>query len=132
MELQNSSDLFFFKENKLKKEEISPFSLDALVDTGAVSLFLPEDVVKKLGLQIIGDITVQYADERKEQRKMAGAVLVKILNRSMTTDCIVGPPNSEALIGQIVLEALDLIPDPRRKKLYPRPEAPIYSLIKMK
>jgi len=50
----------------------------------------------------------------------------------MNTDCIVGPPESEALIGQIILEELDLIPDCQKQTLTPRPESPIYPSLKMK
>ena len=52
-----------------------------------------------------------YADERREIRPVAGPVTVHIGNRVMNTDCIVGPPLSEPLIGQIVLEAMDLVAD---------------------
>ena len=38
----------------------------------------------------------------------------------MNNDCVVGPPLSEPLIGQIVLEALDLITDCANRTLTPR------------
>ena len=47
----------------------------------------------------------------KETRPVAGPVTVQIGNRFMNADCIIGPPQSEPLIGQIVLEALDLVAD---------------------
>lgn len=50
----------------------------------------------------------------------------------MNTGCIVGPPLSEALIGQVILEELDLIPDCQNQTLSPRPESPIYPSLKMK
>jgi len=50
----------------------------------------------------------------------------------MNTDCIVGSPACEALIGKVVLEELDLIPDPQRQNLTPRPESPIYPSLKLK
>ena len=49
----------------------------------------------------------------------------------MTTDCIVGPPMSEPLVGQIVLEALDLIADWATQTLTPRPESPDRPLLKV-
>ena len=48
----------------------------------------------------------------------------------MSTDCVVGPPLSEPLIGQIVLEALDLIADCTNRTLTPR--YPDYPLLKLK
>ena len=55
-----------------------------------------------------------------------------LCNRSMNTDCIVGPLLSQPLVGQIVLEALDLIADCTNRTLTPRPESPDYPLIKVK
>jgi len=50
----------------------------------------------------------------------------------MTTECIVGPPLSEPLLGQIVLERLDLLADCQNQRLTPRPESPYYPLLKLK
>ena len=50
---------------------------------------------------------------RREERPLAGPVTVRIGNRSMSTDCVVGPPLSEPLIGRIVLAALTVRAGPR-------------------
>ena len=44
--------------------------------------------------------------------------------RQMDTDCFVGPPQCEPLVGQIVLERLDLIVDLSMRTIAPRPESP--------
>jgi len=59
-------------------------------------------------------------DERREERPLAGPVTVRIGNRSMSTDWVVGPPLGEPLLGQIVIEALDLIADRTNRTLTPR------------
>ncbi|MBC7106582.1 MAG: hypothetical protein H5T97_11640, partial [Firmicutes bacterium] len=46
--------------------------------------------------------------------------------------CVVGPPGSEPLLGQIVLERLDLLVDPREGRLVPRPESPYVPSLKLK
>ena len=69
---------------------------------------------------------------RQEERPVAGPLTIRIGNRFMSTDCVVGPPLSEPLIGQIVLEALDLIADCTNRTLSPRPESPDYPLLKLK
>ena len=47
----------------------------------------------------------------------------------MVTECIVGPPLSEPLIGQVVLERLDLIVDCANQTLTPRhPDYPLFKL----
>ncbi len=121
----------FLEDNK-NEEEIRTYEMDAVVDTGAVMLILPQDVIEELGLKVLRTVVVTYADERKEERPVAGTVTITIGKRFMNTDCIVGPPASEALIGKVILEELDLIPDCQKQTLSPRPESLIYPSLKMK
>lgn len=132
IELENFGGRYLFLENKLQEREIQRLKIEAFVDTGAVMMMLPQDVVEKLGLKISRKVVVSYANEMREERPVAGVVTVKIGDRFMNTDCIVGPPLSEALIGQVIMEELDLIPDCQRQTLSPRPESPIYPSLKMK
>lgn len=55
---------------------------------------------------------------------MTRGLEVSLLGRSMVTDCVIGPPLCKPLIGQLVLEELDLIVDCARNQLGPRPESP--------
>lgn len=112
--------------------EVTSLTVDMVVDTGAVMILLPQDMVEKLDLSQSGKVIVTYADERKEERDLAKGLEVTVGDRSMVTDCIVGPPACEPLLGQIVLEELDLIVDCGRKALVPRPESPFLPLLKMK
>ena len=130
--LENAGDRYLFTQGNAKEADIRRTRIDATVDTGAVMLVLPQNVVERLGLQILRTVVVAYADERKEERPVAGPLTIHIGNRFMSTDCIVGPPLSEALIGQIVLEALDLLADCTKRTLAPRPESPDYPLLKLK
>jgi predicted aspartyl protease len=102
------------------------------VDTGAVLLVLPEDVVEHLGLTRRGRSVVSFADDRKADRDVAGPVTVRVGNRSGVFECLVAPPTSEPLLGQIPLERLDLVVDPLHRTLGVRPESPIYPLFSVK
>ena len=124
--LENTIDRGYFDRGDRQESDIRRTIVDAMVDTGAVSLFLPEDIVEHLGLEQLGTAVVTYADERQDERPLAGPVTVRIGNRAMVGDCIVGPARSEALIGQVVLERLDLIADCANHTLAPRhPEYPV-------
>ena len=47
----------------------------------------------------------------------------------MTMNCVVGPPLSDPLIGQVVLDTLDLIADCTQRTLSPRyPDHPLLKL----
>lgn len=132
IELENYFDKILLSEKKINNSQARKYKMTALVDTGAVMLMLPQDVVEKLGLPIIRTAVVCYADDRREERKIAGGLYFNIGDRGMNAECIIGNPNSEALIGQVIMEVLDLIPDPQRRTLGPRPESPIYPSMKMK
>lgn len=132
IELENTADRMCQKRGILKENEVRIYCTEGLVDTGAVMLMLPQDIVEKLGLEIVRTAIVTYADERKEEIKVASPVTIKIKDRFMNTDCFVGKPLSEPLIGQVVLETLDLIVDSAKQSLTVRPESPIYPLLKCK
>ena len=132
MELENAGDREVVSEGLRDESTVRRATVEGVVDTGAVMLVLPEDVVGRLGLRTRRKVVVTYADERRELRPVAGPVTVQIGDRFMNADCIVGPPLSEPLIGQIVLEALDLVADCGNRTLGPRPESPDYPLLKLK
>ena len=117
--LENAVDRGYFRRGDRAEADIRRTTVDGIVDTGAVTLVLPQNVVERLGLEPQGTAFVTYADERREERPLAGPVGVQIGNRSMTMECIVGPPLSEVLIGQVVLERLDLIADCTNRTLTP-------------
>lgn len=132
LELENAGDRYTFERGFIKAEEIRQLKTIAVVDTGAVMVMLPQDIVEELGLRTKRKVIVTYANEQKEEREIAGIVNLKIGKRSMDTDCIVGPPGSQPLVGQIVMEELDLIVDCNQKTLTPRPESPYLPLLNLK
>ena len=130
VELENAGDRALVDSGHGQESQVRRSNIEAIVDTGAIMLVLPQNVVERLGLEQQRTVIVTYADERREERPLAGPVTVRIGNRAMNTDCVVGPPLSEPLIGQIVLEALDLIADCANRTLTPR--FPDYPLLKLK
>ena len=128
--LENTGDRTLFNRGHGQETDIRRSTVDGIVDTGAVTLVLPQNVVERLGLEQQGTAFVTYADERREERPLAGPVNVRFGNRAMVTNCVVGPPLSETLIGQVVLETLDLIADCTNRTLTPR--YPDYPLLKLK
>ena len=82
------------------------------------------------GLVMRRTAVVTCADDRKDERPVVGPVTVRVAGGEMNTDAIVVPPFADVLVGQIVLEFLDLIADCRRRTLEPR--MPDYPLLDMK
>ena len=131
VELENPGDRDHFERGYGQVSDIRRSTIEAIADTGAVMSMLPQNVVERLGVGIRGTAVVSYADERIEERPIAGPLTIRIGNRSMSTDCVVGPPLSQPLIGQIVMEAMDLIADCTNRTLTPRPESPDYPLLNL-
>lgn len=130
--LHNSADLYLEKQGKLTKKKSRNLKINALVDTGVVMILLPEEMVDQLGLFVIDKRIVVLADDSKRTMNIAGNLSLTVCGRTMGTDCIVGPPSCEPLIGQIVLETLDLVLDPLHKSISVRPESPYLPTLKLK
>jgi len=132
LELENAVDRELLRLGYIHAEQLRSLKIQALVDSGAVMLVLPQDQVEALGLREIGKVIVTYADERKEERPQAGIVTVRVGKRETSINCVVGPPGSEPLLGQVVLETMDLLVDCAQGQLVPRPESPFLPLLKLK
>jgi len=133
IELENYIDRVLSEHGYLEPNKIRSEKVRVLADSGCTMLALPQDLVEKLGLRVKREkVIVTYADERKEEKPKAGVITVRVGDRSMETECVVGSPGSEPLLGQIILEELDLLVDCKEGKLVPRPESPYLPTLKMK
>jgi predicted aspartyl protease len=133
VEIENAHDRVLVEHGYGEVTRVRRERVRVLADSGATLLLLPQDLVERLGLRITDQkVIVTYADERKEERLVAGGLTVRVGERSMETECVVGPPRSEPRLGQIVLERLDLLVDCAQGKLVPRPESPYLPLLKLK
>ena len=120
LEVVNHEDAIRAKTGQLRPEQIRRERLSGVVDTGATRLVLPAATVAALGLPETGRVTVRFADGRRDQKALVGEAQVEILGRSSVFTAVVEPGWSDALIGAIVMEELDLILDCTRQQLVPR------------
>ena len=122
--LWNCADLELSQRGGLKEEEVPVERLEALVDTGATTLVIPIDVCRRLRLRPLRTTQVELADGSLCEMTWVRGVWIEILGRGMTCDALAAPEGSMALIGQIPLEGLDLVVDPRSREVRPNPEHP--------
>ena len=132
VELQNYDDVRDAARGRLSTDSVRRATIDVLVDTGASMLVLPRDLVDSLGLETIDRSVVEYADGRRGEVDVAGTVRIRVSGRTAETRAIVGPAGTEPLLGQIVLEMMDLLVDCGRNELVPRPESPYMPSYKIK
>ncbi|MBI5773474.1 MAG: clan AA aspartic protease [Verrucomicrobia bacterium] len=95
---------------------------EALVDTGAVRFYLRASLVKQLGLRPIRKITSRTMADVSVERTVYSPVDLEIQGRSSTFEVVEVPDSLPNIVGQIPLEQLDWVVDPRGQKLIPNPE----------
>jgi len=128
--ITNATDQALARRGKMKPEEVRFYEADAMVDTGAVQTVMPFDVVNALGLETPEKRGVEYADGRKEVVPVTEAILVEIGNRRTNDEALV--LGDEVLIGQTILEKLDLHVDCANQKVIPNPAHPDQAVTKVK
>ncbi len=65
----------------------------------------------------------------KAKIKIARGINIEVMGREAEVECVVEAPGTQILLGQMPLEAMDLIVDPKTGKLMPRLESPDMPLI---
>lgn len=120
--IENLEDLYQVKRGLLPDDQVRRVEvIDAIVDTGATTLLLPKRMVAALGLEPL---------RARHSRELGGDFLLQMYRAVRLTiqgrDCLVdvGEIGDEypALIGQILLEALDWVIDTKGQRLIGNPD----------
>lgn len=130
VKLTNSVDEALARRGQIEKEEIRSYDADALIDLGAVSSVIPANVKKQLGVLSIGKRVAEYADGRNDVVDLTEPITFNIIGRETTEGAMV--LGDEVIIGQTVLEVLDLQVDCNGRELIPNPAHPDQPVVKIK
>ena len=128
--ITNATDEELARSGGLAKDKVRFYEADALVDTGAVRSVIPTHVLEELGATIRGQRVAEYGDGRKDTDGIAGAIIFDILGRDTLEEALV--LGDEVLIGQSVLDKLDLRADGTNGRLVPNPAHPDQPVSKVK
>ncbi|HLX65285.1 MAG TPA: retroviral-like aspartic protease family protein [Planctomycetota bacterium] len=132
VEIFNPYDEDGVRNGVLKPEQIRHTTIETLVDTGASLVSIPEVEIIKLGLPVVREAVSRYANGQKSVRKIYGPVRIKVMGREDHVLVMASHPGMPALLGQLALEGLDLVVDPKRQQLLPgHPDYPNEQLIEM-
>jgi clan AA aspartic protease len=115
--LRNAIDVGSCERGFVKSHEIRQATITAVVDTGAATLVINENMCRQLGLGVSGTKVVRLANNAREIVKIAGPVEIHWKNRSMTCQPWVVSENGKNFLGAIPLEDMDLMVDPKRQAL---------------
>ena len=128
--LKNAGEEFLARRDKLAKTEVRQCETDELVDTGSVSLIVPDFVVRELGLELTGKKRVEWANGEIITVDVTEPIEVHLDGRSVTLAALM--TGNEVLLGQMVLEATDMQVDCTSQQLVPNPDHPEGPVLKLK
>jgi clan AA aspartic protease len=130
VKLINAADESLARHGQLSQDQVRVYEADATIDTGTVSTVLPSDVTQTLGLDSTYRRVVEYDEGRQEAVDVVGPLAVVIRGRRTFEEALV--LGDEVLIGQTVLEKLDLHADCANQRVVPNPEHPDQAVNKVK
>jgi predicted aspartyl protease len=105
--------------------------VEAVVDIGATMLVLPKNIVDQLGLEKTQEVRARYAGNHVGAKEIYGAVNLELKGRAGIFDVLAESEGSQPLIGQIVLERLDLVIEPSTRKIMPNPRSPEMPMVEI-
>ena len=120
LRLVNNGELFSY-ELKLSRRKPRQVEVEALVDTGATRLYLKPSVIKALGLRKVEEVQSQTTNGTRT-RGVYDPVRLELMGRHGTFDVVDIDEQVPNLLGQVPLEVLDFVVDPKRQKLIANPD----------
>ncbi len=104
------------------KPDLKPLTVEALVDTGAMTICIPEHVAVQLGLETIETREVTTADERSHVVPYVGPLRIRFEKRTCFTGALV--IGETVLLGAVPMEDMDLVVSPAAKTIVVNPKSP--------
>jgi predicted aspartyl protease len=89
-----------------------------MVDTASTHLWLPEELLRSLGVQPVLRRRLKLATGQVIERP-AAELLVTLSGETLTVICVFGESASDPLLGSLALDAFSLAVDPVNKRLVP-------------
>ena len=102
--------------------DLEEFTVNALVDTGALDLVIPEHLAIQLRLSDLRPREVHLADGSRKLVRYAGPIKVEMMGRDCVTAAVV--MGDQVLLGSIPMQAMDVVIPPRSEQVVPNPESP--------
>ena len=105
-----------------QRPELKCLRLQALVDTGAITLCVPDHVRIQLDLEELEQREVTIANGQKEVVSYVGPIKITCLGRSCYAGALV--LGDRVLLGAVPMEDMDLVISPTKQEVTVNPESP--------
>ncbi len=108
-----------------KRSDIQPIEVEALADSGALFLCIPEEIRLQLQLNPTSQKEVTTADGRRSLCPYVGPLRIQFENR----ECYVGAVvlGDEVLLGAVPMEDMDLVVVPSARRVAVNPQHPNFA-----
>ena len=113
-----------------RNRELEPVEVEALADTGAVHLCIPQHIQIQLELEKIDKKEVTLADGSRRLVPYVGPIELRFKNRIGFAGALV--MGDQALLGAIPMEDMDLVINPTRRTVTVNPANPNFAVSKAK
>lgn len=105
-----------------RQPELTSLSVRALVDTGAMTICIPEHVAVQLGLAEVEKREVTTDDERSRLVPYVGPIQIRFQTRICFTGALV--IGESVLLGAVPMEDMDLVLEPSWQTIAVNPKSP--------
>lgn len=110
--LTNVIDQGMAQRGFLKEPEVRRVEVEAVVDTGATTMVIPETLRARLGLEIEDTSAVMLAGGKREPCTVAGPVHIRWNDRyAISNPIVLAGETDEVLLGVYPLEEMDVMVD---------------------
>lgn len=123
LKISNRADQVLATRGFIPPEQVRSLTLEnVLIDTGATTLCLPQNVIAQLGLELLKEVDVATATGIGT--RIFQDAKISLLGREGTFECLELPGGRNSLLGVIPLEALGIELDLQNQTLKLLPISP--------
>jgi clan AA aspartic protease len=114
--VKNAGDIVKAKDGIIAEKDIRSVTMTAIVDTGATTLVINEEIFNQLGISEVEKREINLADGGRIECKVTDPVHIYWKDRFAAVSAVV-LPDGKPLLGVIPLEFMDLMVDPVNREL---------------
>jgi clan AA aspartic protease len=115
--LKNVFDVGNAREGLIGEDEVRSVTVNAVVDTGAYTIVINEELRQKLGLAKLEERSAKLADGKRVPSWRTDAVGIYWKDRSCVLQAIAIAEADKVLLGALPLEDMDLMIHPKTQEV---------------
>lgn len=124
IKLVHAGDEYDLRKGRIQPNEVREQMTSALVDSGAYTLCINEDIQRRMGLETMETTTATLADGSIQEVRLAEPITIYFGERKSTCRPVILPGDAEVLLGALPMEDMDLVVDMRNHALIQNPGPP--------